>query len=426
MRIVLYSCNYAPEPTGIGKYSGELAAWLAAAGHEVRVVSAPPYYPEWRVARDYKGSGFHREFRDGVSVWRAPLWVPEKPGGLSRLLHLTTFAVTSLPLMLCQVLWRPQVVITVAPAFVCAPGGWLTARLCGAKAWLHVQDFEVDVAFRLGLLKGDWLAAAVRRVERMVLRRFDRVSSISSRMLAHAYAKGVRARNLVLLVNWVSVKEVRPQQRGSSYRAELGIAADAVVALYSGSLAGKQGLMVLPEAARRLAHLPDVVIVICGDGAMKPQLQAACAGLANVRLLPLQPARRLGELLGMADIQLLPQSPGAEDLVMPSKLTGMLASGRPTLATCRPESEIARIIEGRGLTVPPDDAVALADAIATLASAPAWREELGRNARVYAEQALDRDAVLQRFAGELEALVGWRHRPAGELGVEPEASRVES
>lgn len=426
MRVLLYSCNFAPEPTGIGKYSGELATWLAGAGHEVRVVSAPPYYPDWRVADGYRGSLFHKESRDGVAVWRAPLWVPKRPGGLTRLLHLLTFAATSLPLVLRQTLWRPHVVVTVAPAFLCAPGGWLAARLCGAKAWLHVQDFEVDVAFRLGLLKGNRLASAVRLFERVILRRFDRVSSISSRMLAHAHAKGVQASHLVLLVNWVGVKEVCPQQRGSAYRAELGIAPDAVVALYSGSLAGKQGLMVLPEAAKRLAHLPHVVMVICGDGAMKPQLEAACAGLPNVRLLPLQPAQRLGELLGMADIQLLPQAQGAEDLVMPSKLTGMLASGRPTLATCRADTEIARIVKGRGLTVPPDDANALADAIETLASAPAWREELGRSARAYAEQFLDRDAVLQRFAGELQALVGSRADPVGEFGVDPEASRVES
>ncbi len=134
MKILLYSANFAPEPTGIGKYSGEMASWLAAQGHEVRVVAAPPYYPAWKLAEGYAWPPYRREQWQGVSVFRAPLWVPASPGGLARVLHLLTFAAASLPSMLRQAFWRPDVVFTVAPAFVCAPAGWLTARLCGAQS----------------------------------------------------------------------------------------------------------------------------------------------------------------------------------------------------------------------------------------------------------------------------------------------------
>src|SRR5215813_12228375 len=53
MRILIYSANFAPEPTGVGKYSGEMAAWLVDRGHEVRVVAAPPYYPDWKLDAHY-------------------------------------------------------------------------------------------------------------------------------------------------------------------------------------------------------------------------------------------------------------------------------------------------------------------------------------------------------------------------------------
>src|SRR5215468_7357257 len=113
MRILIYSANFAPEPTGVGKYSGEMAAWLADRGHEVRVVAAPPYYPDWKLDPAYAWPPFRREQWKGVTVYRAPLWVPKAPGGLARVLHLLSFAITSLPLMLAQLHWRPDLVITV-------------------------------------------------------------------------------------------------------------------------------------------------------------------------------------------------------------------------------------------------------------------------------------------------------------------------
>ena len=106
MKILLYGINFSPELTGIGKYTGELAAWLVAQGHEVRVVTAPPYYPAWSVSAGYSGSRWQREEWQGVQVWRCPLWVPQQPGGLKRVLHLASFALSSLPVMLRQTLWR--------------------------------------------------------------------------------------------------------------------------------------------------------------------------------------------------------------------------------------------------------------------------------------------------------------------------------
>ncbi len=235
--------------------------------------------------------------------------------------------------MLRQVGWKPDVVITVAPALMCAPGGWLTARPAGGKAWLHIQDFEVDVAFRMGFLKGRLLQRLVLGSERWLLRRFDCVSSISGRMLELLRKKRVMPERVQFFPNWVDINHVNLLTAPSGYRAELGIAADAIVMLFSGAMGGKQGLMVIPDAARRLARRKELVFVICGNGAMKPQL-----GLAHHfdvrKRSSLQPFERLSELLGMADIQLLPQSPEAEDLVLPSKLSGMLASGRPAIATC--------------------------------------------------------------------------------------------
>lgn len=434
MKILLSTLNFTPELTGIGKYSGEMASWLAHHGHDVRVVTAPPYYPAWKIGAGYSGVRYsHEEWgasaasptrhdgipaRRGLVVYRCPLWVPAKVSGLKRLIHLASFALSSLPMMLRQVFWKPDVVWMVAPAFFCAPGVWLTARFSGAPAWLHVQDYEVDAAFDLGLLKGRFLRRMVLTLERWVFRRFDVVSTISQRMLERAAAKGVASNRLVSFPNWVDISSVRPDMRCDAFRAELGIAPDAVMALYSGNMGGKQGLEILAEAARELQNVSGLHFVFCGNGAGRADLMALCAGLPNVHFLDLQPLEKLGTLLASADIHLLPQRADAADLVMPSKLTGMLASGRPVVATAHEGTEVARVVEGCGEVVPPEDAVAFAFAIESLAKDAALRDELGRNGRAYAEQHLDKDAVLGRFEQTLKDLVASRH-PGGKPFVPP-------
>jgi colanic acid biosynthesis glycosyl transferase WcaI len=402
MRILIYSANFAPEPTGIGKYSGDMAEWLADHGHEVRVVCAPPYYPAWQIDGKYRWPPYRREQWRGVDVWRTPLWVPKSPNGLTRLVHLLSFAITSFPVMLWQIAWRPDVVLTVAPAFMCAPAGLLTAWLCRAKCWLHLQDFEVDVAFRMGLLRGSLLRRIALRMESSLLRRFDTVSTISSRMMQRLCAKGVTAGKTRYLPNWVELNQIKAPPKSGGYRTQLGIPNDAVVALFSGTLSGKQGLMVIPDAARRLQSRRDIVFVVCGDGVMKSEIEAAAAGLQNIRFMPLQPAGRVSELLAMADIHLLPQSPDAADLVLPSKLSGMLASGKPVIATCRAGTEISEIVSQCGLVAAPESSLELAHAITALADDPETRKLLGRRARVFAENNFERDAVLSMVFAPIE------------------------
>ena len=407
MKILICSANYAPEPTGIGKYSGEMAEWLAAQGHEVRVVAAPPYYPAWRVADAYRGRLYSREQRCGVTVWRAPLWVPQRAGGLARVLHLLSFAVTSAPLLLWWGLrWRPQVVMTVAPFFTCAPAALLAAKLGGARSWLHVQDYEIDVAFGMGALKGGALRRAVGALERAIFRCFDRVSSISQRMLDRATDKGVRFERQVMFRNWVDVVTIRPLQQTSSYRRELGLTVDDIVVLFSGTLGKKQGLQLVPQAAHLLADLSRLHFVVCGDGPMKPELLALCEGLARVHFMPLQPFERLSELLGLADIHLLPQDVAVEDLVLPSKLSGMLASGRPVVATCAADTEIGHIVRQCGSCVPPGDAGQLAVALRQLAAAPAQRTLYGQRARQLAEEGFARDSILGQLVVSMARAVG--------------------
>jgi colanic acid biosynthesis glycosyl transferase WcaI len=403
MKLLLYGLNYAPEPVGIGKYSGELAEWLAGRGHEVRVITAPPYFPQWRaVANRYR-----REQRRGVAIWRCPLWVPRRPSGLSRLIHLASFALSSLPVLLAQRKWRPDVVLTVAPAFFCAPGALLLGKLCGeaTTTWLHIQDFELDAAFELGMLKGKWIRKLAENWERKTLQGFSQVSTISAAMRQRAIAKGVQVHRAHLLPNWVDLQTIYPlnttQRSENTYREELQISEEKIILMYSGSMNKKQGLDLLVEVIKTLAHLPNLIWLLAGEGPTKAELVRNTVGMTNVIHLPLQPESRMNDWLNLADVHLLPQKANAADLVLPSKLLGVLASGRPLVASTPAGSELGLLAEQAGIRVEPGDSEEFSQAIRELVSNREKRRQLGANGRHLAEEKFGRDAVLLQLENEL-------------------------
>ena len=403
MRILIYSVNYFPELTGIGKYNAEMAQWLAEQGHEVTIITAPPYYPWWRVQPPYRSWLYRTEQLDNVKVHRCPLWVPSQPTGIKRLLHLFTFALTSIPPLLLQIFKRPDVFIVLEPTLFCAPAALGVARLAGARTWLHVQDFEVDAALGLGLVKIKGVGVVAAKIERWLMNCFDRVSTISENMVERLAVKGVGPGRRVLLPNWVDAQDIFPMSGPSGYRAELGIGDDICVALYSGNMGEKQGLEILLEAAKLLQDEAGLLFVLCGEGAARERLMQMGAGLRNVHWLPLQPVEQLNELLNLADVHMLPQRADVADLVMPSKLLGMLASGRPVLATAHPGTQLAEVVSSCGKVVEPGNAQVVAQGLLEFLHAPQQRVLLGIAAR-QAAKAWDKTHVLRDFEGQLQAL----------------------
>jgi colanic acid biosynthesis glycosyl transferase WcaI len=402
VKILIHGLNTKPELIGVGKYTGEMAEWLAAHGHEVRVVTAYPYYPQWQIADACRGRWWTREADGGVRVLRCPLYVPRRPGAARRSLHLLTFAVSSAPIVLWQALaWRPDVIVGVEPTLFAAPATLAAARLSGAAAWLHVQDFEIEAAFATGLVTSARLARWSVALESALLRRFDRVSTISPAMCAHAERKGVAAARIALLPNWAATETLYPLDGPSPMRRELGIAPDVAVALYAGNMSEKQGLETLVVAARELAGDERIRFVFAGDGAARRRLETMGATLGNVTFLPLQPVERLNDLLNLADIHLLPQRQGVADLVMPSKLLGMMSSGRPVVAGALSNSALGRAVATCGLVVAPEDGAAMAAAVRALAGDGARRAMLGRAGRERVVAEWSRDAVLGEFLRRL-------------------------
>jgi colanic acid biosynthesis glycosyl transferase WcaI len=392
MRILIVGINFFPEPTGTGKFTGEMALYLRQKGHEVHVVTAPPYYPQWKIQPGYQGWRYQTEIWNGVHICRCPLWVPKKVTTSNRLLHLLSFALSSLPVVLIERSKHTDLVFAIAPALFSAPLAAFPGKKIKGKNWLHIQDFEVDAAINLGMVSR---LPAVERLahawETRVFQKFGTISTISGAMIEKLKEKHVEEDRLYYFPNWIDPAAIFPLTGENRYRKVLGLKSSDIVVLYSGSIGEKQGIEILIETARLLKDHPEIHIVICGDGPAKPTLQKLGQGIANLHFLPVQPAESLNELLNSADIHVLPQKAGATDLVMPSKLLGMLASGRPVIAGCPVGSELHKIISEVGVAVPPEDPIALAREITGMAMDASSREKLG---------ALGRSLVIERFSME--------------------------
>jgi colanic acid biosynthesis glycosyl transferase WcaI len=205
--------------------------------------------------------------------------------------------------------------------------------------------------------------------------------------------KGVASDRIAIVRNWVDLDHVKPMEGVNPYRRELGIADKDFVVLYSGNIGAKQGLDQLLSGIVRLKDRTDIQFIIAGEGPAKAELVALFGHLDNLRFLPFQPEERLSEFLGLADMHVLPQQSAAADFMLPSKLGGMLASGRRIVATAAVGTELAAFLEGAAVLVTPDDPAALAEAIGRGAEDTHFGDDNPSRRRQLASQLSKADAL---------------------------------
>jgi colanic acid biosynthesis glycosyl transferase WcaI len=421
VKLFIYSLNYSPELTGIGKYNGEMSKWLVNNDVDVQVVTAKPYYPEWEVHADYSGFGYQSSNEGGVSVVRCPLYVPAQPSALKRIIHLASFALSSKFVLFKKTLskkTRPDVIFVVQPTLFITPVGLLFAKLTGAKTVLHIQDYEVDAMLGLGIAcKGSLIPRIAYGIESWLMRRFDVVSTISYSMMEKAKKKGVAIEKIMLFPNWADTNFVTPEVDGSVIRADWGFAEADKVVLYAGNMGVKQGLeMVLKAAAQYqdqsdIEFFGEVKFVFVGAGAHVDALaqQAVEMKLNNVVFKPLQAWEDVPAMLTMADVHLVVQKKGAADAVLPSKLTNILSAGGNSVVTAEADTELAQIAvkyPGIYTLAEPENLDAFIYALdKELVKAGRSNKSHNSIARDYAEQYLNKDAILSQFLDNMRQLL---------------------
>lgn len=404
-KILLIGYNFHPEPTGIGKYSGEMICWLAENGYDCTVITAYPYYPYWRVQEPYYADRFRykaqqQNFPTGgkIKIHRCPMYVPAKPSGVKRILLDFSFLLSAfLKLLTLLPGKRFDFVVTVVPSFQFGLLGVLYKKVRNAKLLYHIQDMQIEAARDLQMIKSEKVIGALFKFEKYIFDRADYVSSISEGMVSRIQEKANKP--VLLFPNWTDIALFYPVPDKANLKKEFGFEITDKIVLYSGAIGEKQGLEAILYAAKEFEQQRNVKFLICGSGPYKEKLQslAQSLNLKNVIFFPLQPFEKFNSFLNLADVHLVIQKANASDLVMPSKLTTILAVGGLALVTANEGSGLHSLVEkyALGVLVDAENQLALNEGLKKTLSGDT--RAISNNARSYAEEHLSIEKIMRSF-----------------------------
>lgn len=407
MRLLFLNRSFWPDLEATGQLLTELCADLSRE-HDVSVIAGPSYH----VSTPLRGLWQH-DALDGVDVVRT--WGTRLPKRrlLARLLNLGSYYALAAAAALRSA--RPDVVIAETdPPLLGLLAVLLQARW-RCRFMYYCQDIYPDIAEVTGGIHSRPLLTLLARANRLAYRRADLIVVLGEDMRRRLMSKGVPPERVVVLPNWVDCSVIRPLSH-NGFRSQFG---NKFVVMYSGNLGLSQQLESVLDAARQLRNDGHVVFAFVGEGARKVWLQqrATSDGLGNVRFLSYQPKHALAESLGAADLHLVPLQAGLAGCMVPSKVYGILAAGRPYVAMMEDNADVAVLArESRvGFVSPPGDAAALVRVIGEAVANPSELKAMGVRARAVAERHFDRPLLTRRF-GELLA--------AMETGIKDEGSRM--
>ncbi|RYY07765.1 MAG: colanic acid biosynthesis glycosyltransferase WcaI [Sphingobacteriaceae bacterium] len=411
-RILLIGGNFYPELTGIGKYNSEMMDWLAENGDICTVVTTYPYYPDWKIKEPYhkKSYWFSREYKatdsglgNSIKIYRCPHFVPANPSGLTRILSDISFCLScSIMMFLSLFKKKYDYVITVSPPFLTGILAVMYKKIKGAKFFYHVQDLQIDAAADLQMIKSRILIEFLFKIEKFIMKRANMITSISEGMITRIREKSPESK-IQFFPNWVDVNVFYPVTEKRVLKEAYGFDVQDKIVLYSGAIGEKQGLEAILNTANVLKNKFNLKFIICGSGPYKKKLEElkSVLKLNNVFFMPLQPANKLNEFLNMADVHLVIQKTNASDLVMPSKLTAILAVGGLAVITAPTQSSLHKIIKNNqmGILAEPENQTALNEAIELALNQNDG--EIKNNARNYAQQYLSINQILKRYSEDM-------------------------
>jgi glycosyltransferase involved in cell wall biosynthesis len=304
---------------------------------------------------------------------------------------------------------RPDIVLCMTDPPIIADVALLIARRFGAPLVVISQDVFPEIAVELKRLENPALVGFLRRAIAFYLERADRVVAIGETMRQRLEAKGAPPGRLRVIPNWVDTDVLTPQPRDNPWARDHGLAGRFVV-MHSGNVGHAQNLDALVRAATFLRDLDDLTIAILGDGARRASLGELAGTLETdaVRFETYQPRELLAQSLSAAHVHVVGLARGLSGYVVPSRLYGILAVGRPVIVAADGSSETAQVVTaaGCGVVVPPGRPELLAREIRRAYDGELDLEEMGRRAREYVTTKADRRVAVARYRDLLAELSG--------------------
>jgi colanic acid biosynthesis glycosyl transferase WcaI len=405
MHILLLNEYYPPDTSATAKMAQGVAETLAER-HQVTVVSGRPSYdPE----EQYPYALLRRDVRNRVVIERVGSTAYSRHQMRRRVSNYLTYLALAVPRALAL---RPDLILAMTDPPVAGIAGAFVAQLARRPFVYNIRDLYPDMALGGEIVGPSRWVERWEKMHRRALRSATRVIVLGDDMRDRILAKGVAAERVVVV------------RDGTSFPASLPAGDDPVVeeircgfpfvALHAGNL-GFYGAWGTLLRAAEILRSENVGLVFIGDGAHRQALEAEAARCGNVRFLPFRPAEQVPHVMMAGDVHIVTVRRGLEGVVVPSKIYGILAAGRPVLVLADARSDAARIVieAGCGLAADPDDPAAAARAILDLRQDRARLAEMGRRAREAARKYA-RVNELQRFVSAVEEAA--QNGGAGQLG----------
>jgi glycosyltransferase involved in cell wall biosynthesis len=344
--------------------------------------------------------------RKGVTILRVHSTAFDRAPLHQRAANYLTYLARALRRGLVQE--RPDVVLCMTDPPMVGDVALVVARRWGVPLVVVSQDVFPEIAVELRRLENPLLVGLLGVLTRFYLRRADRVVAIGSTMRQRLEAKGVQPARIRVIPNWVSTRAVAPRPRDNEWAREQGIH-DCFVVMHSGNIGHAQDLDTLIRSTTLLRDVDRLAVLLVGFGARHADHVALAQSLAadKVRFLHYQPRKRLSESLSSADVHFVGLARGLAGYVVPSRLYGILAAGRPVIVAADDESETAQLVRevGCGIVLPPGRPDLLAATIRELVEGRHDLEEMGRRGRAYVEAEADVEIAISRYRSVLEELV---------------------
>ena len=401
MRVLLLNMYYPPDTSATAKMIASVAAALSTK-HEVTILCGRPSYDpterrRWRLWQAERMPGQQTGAQTVIRVGSTTYPRVKMKGRILNYLTYVTLAVPRALFLSCDV-----ILAMTDPPFAGIVGAFV-ALLKGKPYVYNIRDMYPDMARGGSIVGPGFLSRIWEKLHRWALRRATRVIVLGDDMCARIIAKGVDRQRVRVVRDGAEIIPADSAPPVLDTEVIRAIRGDfRFVLLHAGNLGFYGAWQTLLSAAREFSK-DGVGFVFVGDGAQRPQLEAAAGGSTNIRFLPFFPAAKISSVLAAADVHIVTIKRGLEGVVVPSKMYGILAAGRPIVAVAPRETDAATLAvrQGFGLTADPDNPVELVGAIRSLANDPQRIAAMGAAARA---AAFDYDRVneLRKFVQIIE------------------------
>ncbi|SNS55930.1 colanic acid biosynthesis glycosyl transferase WcaI [Ekhidna lutea] len=403
MKIIVSSLYFYTDHSGIALYATDFAKYAQEEGHDVKVITGFPFYPNWKKRKEDRRRFFRIDNLGSIKIYRGYTYVPPKPSTLSRLIQ--EFFMLFFSIINYLRVGKHDLIVVFSTPVSFGFLGVVMKWLYRSKLIINVQDFQVEAASSLKMVKGSFFVDLLKKIEGFSYKHADFVSTISRSMINVLKEKHVPQEKILFWPNWINLNEIDSLKiENGTFRKRYDVCDEDIIIGYAGNIGLKQGLEVMVDLANEFLETPCLRFYIIGEGAglegLKDYYQKTQP--KNITFLPFLKTIEYKEFLVDSDVIFVSQKKTNKDIYFPSKLLEIMAMSKTILLNADKDSELYKVLKDNNLAYVTDykDLSALKEATKTLINQPGLKATFGENARSFVTQ-YDRKNILGKIINQI-------------------------